>query len=73
MAATTEPTSDLIGRGVFASRPAAGVVGRLYFPTDVSGVVYRDNGTSWDTVALGGSGSPAASAGALVYAYNTFR
>jgi hypothetical protein len=49
----TEPTSDLIGRGAFASRPSAGIAGRIYIPTDVTAVMYRDNGASWDTVALG--------------------
>lgn len=52
---STEPISDVIGYGVAASRPAAGIAGRLYFPTDVSGTLYRDNGTSWDTISLGGT------------------
>jgi hypothetical protein len=35
------------GRGVFASRPAAGHAGREYYSTDTA-VTYRDNGSSWD-------------------------
>jgi hypothetical protein len=46
---------------VFASRPAAGIEGRLFFATD-TGASYRDNGSSWDAVAtladfVGDSGS----------------
>lgn len=40
---------DIIGRGVAASRPAAGTEGRLYYSTD-TGVLERDNGASWDSV-----------------------
>ncbi len=46
--------TDVHGYGTVASRPAAGTVGREYFGTD-TGLVYRDNGTSWDTLAIGGS------------------
>lgn len=50
--------SDVIGRGVTGSRPAAGVAGRLYFDTSTS-ILYRDNGSSWDSVegSSGGGGS----------------
>jgi hypothetical protein len=48
--------SSLIGRGVAASRPAAGVAGRLYFSTDTE-VLERDNGTTWDDVSAGGGGT----------------
>ncbi len=41
--------SAVIGRGALASRPAAGTAGRLYFDTD-SNILYRDNGTIWDSV-----------------------
>jgi len=39
--------SDAVTKGTYASRPAAGVNGRLYIPTD-SFLWYRDNGSSWD-------------------------
>lgn len=51
MAATTEPLSDAVGRGTLASRPAAGIAGRLYISTD-NATIYRDNGSSWDAVSL---------------------
>jgi hypothetical protein len=41
--------------GTYASRPAASFPGRLYLCTD-NGNTYGDNGTTWDLVALGGSG-----------------
>lgn len=40
---------DIILRGVFGSRPSAGVAGRLYYATDY-GIHYRDNGSSWDAL-----------------------
>lgn len=40
---------SVIGRGVTASRPAAGTEGRLYYDTDTS-TMYRDNGSTWDSV-----------------------
>lgn len=42
----------IITSGTFASRPAAGTAGRLYFSTD-NRVTYLDNGSSWDTVDKG--------------------
>lgn len=36
-------------QGAKASRPAAGKKGKYYFATD-EGILYRDNGTSWDAV-----------------------
>lgn len=40
--------------GDFASRPAAGLAGRIYIPTDVPWVSqYRDNGSSWDAFYRG--------------------
>lgn len=41
--------------GVYASLPTVGHPGRMYFCTD-NGNVYRDNGTTWDLAAIGGSG-----------------
>ena len=39
--------STIIARGTYASRPAAGTPGALYYATDY-GILYRDNGSSWD-------------------------
>lgn len=41
--------TDAVLRGLEADRPAASVVGRLYFAID-SGLVYRDAGSGWNTV-----------------------
>jgi hypothetical protein len=54
VAALTEWTNDFIGRGVAASRPAAGIKGRLYIATDTN-AISRDNGTSWDAITVGSS------------------
>ena len=48
--------ASVIGRGLLASRPAAGIAGQLYFATDGSGTMYRDNGSSWDSVETSSSG-----------------
>lgn len=44
--------SQAIAEGMIGARPAAsaGTAGRLYWATD-TGVLYRDNGVSWDVVA----------------------
>ncbi len=48
---------DLFGRGVLASRPAAGIAGRHYHATDSTPpTTYRDNGSSWDAEATAGLG-----------------
>jgi hypothetical protein len=41
--------------GVFASLPAAGTAGNMYFATDID-LVLRDNGTSWDRIHIGSEG-----------------
>ena len=38
------------GYGLLSARPVAGQVGALYWATDSSGTMYRDNGTTWDTL-----------------------
>ncbi len=42
---------NVIIRDVFASRPAAGAQGHLFFASD-TGKTYRDNGSSWDEVGI---------------------
>lgn len=55
MSAVSEPLGDAIGYGVAASRPAAGIEGRLYYATDTE-VISRDNGTTWDDLVISPSG-----------------
>jgi hypothetical protein len=54
--------ATLVGYGAVGSRPAASEAGLLYYATD-DGVLYRDNGATWDPtvsdqmaliIALGG-------------------
>lgn len=57
-AALTNETlySALVLRGTLASRPAAGIAGRLYLITDVGAQrLTRDNGTTWDDLNIGWS------------------
>ena len=53
--------SNIIARGAYASLPASGTPGALYYATD-SGILYRDNGVSWDkcfdVVSLTAQASP---------------
>ncbi len=41
------------GSGTYANRPAAATAGRLYFPTDNPGLIYRDSGSAWQIIAHG--------------------
>lgn len=59
--------ADVIMRGVAASRPAAGVAGRLYYSTD-TGVLERDNGSTWDSIVPTPAGSGAQPADATLTA-----
>lgn len=59
MTATSEDLATQVhGYGLAAARPAAGRAGREYWATDTT-TLYRDNGTTWDTVftSSGGGGS----------------
>lgn len=47
--------SAVIGRGVLASRPAAGSPGRVFFVTDGTPGLFRDNGSSWDSIGESGA------------------
>ncbi len=52
--------SDVILKGLFADLPSdntALTTGRLYFSTDTD-ALYRDNGTTWDAMVVGGGSSP---------------
>jgi hypothetical protein len=58
---------DLFGRGVLASRPAAGIAGRHYFATDATPpTTYRDNGSSWDSEATAGAATVTTTRGDLI-------
>jgi hypothetical protein len=39
-----------------ATRPAAGIQGRIFFRTDSPYGIYRDNGTTWDIIAAASAG-----------------
>jgi hypothetical protein len=52
--AVSEPLSDAVGYGIASARPTARIAGRLYYATDTQ-ALSRDNGTSWDSIPLGGS------------------
>jgi len=43
---------DVIQRDTYASIPAAGVEGRLFYATDV-GTLYRDSGAAWESYSAG--------------------
>lgn len=50
---------QVIGYGTHAARPAAGSAGRLYYETDTD-TLLRDNGGTWDALALAGGGGASA-------------
>jgi hypothetical protein len=60
---TTAWLKDVIGYGTHAARPAAGSEGALYYETDTD-TLFRDNGSTWDALALG-SVSPLTTKGDL--------
>lgn len=47
---------NVIGYGLLSARPAASTAGQLYYATDNS-TLYRDNGSTWDSLAVGGGGA----------------
>lgn len=53
---------------VFANRPAAGFVGRIFISTNTF-VIYRDNGTTWDIIGGGGAGAVTGSGAAGQVSY----
>lgn len=56
-----ETNGAMWAEGADSARPAAGTHGRFYKPTDISGVIYWDNGTTWETI--GGSAATDAAPG----------
>lgn len=55
-------TSIILQSSTLAARPAASIAGRLYSTTD-EGILYRDNGASWDRISTVGYSR----AGSLMY------
>jgi hypothetical protein len=47
--------TPMFNSDLFANRPAAGIVGRIFISTDTN-VLYRDNGTTWSLLGGGGGG-----------------
>jgi hypothetical protein len=52
---TNQKGSPALYSDVFANRPAAGFIGRLFISTDTL-EIYRDNGTTWALISGGGGG-----------------
>lgn len=44
--------ASVFGYGLLSARAAASVAGRFYYATDTS-IMYRDNGSTWDSLAVG--------------------
>ena len=51
--------------GLLSALPAAGTVGRIYKATDVTGALYYDNGTGWESVGVTPPTDAAAGVGSL--------
>jgi hypothetical protein len=51
--------------GTYAARPAAGTLGRMYYCTDGSPVVFYDDGTAWRPIVNGTLGTESAPANSL--------
>lgn len=57
--------SQVILKGADASKPSPSIPGRLYFAND-TGLIYRDNGSSWDNVTPSGMTNPMTTEGDLI-------
>lgn len=62
--------SPSINSNVFANRPSAGQVGRLFVSTDTF-EIYRDNGTTWDLIGGPGTSTVTGTGAATQIAYWT--
>lgn len=64
--AALEAAGALYSQGLLSARPAAGTVGRFYRATDdVSGVIYYDDGSTWQSVGTSAAVDAAAGVGSL--------
>ena len=61
MAVSPATIPGIHGYGLLSARPTAGQQGALYWATDASGTMYRDNGTTWDTLFSPSAGGLATS------------
>ena len=48
--------TPMLYSSTLATRPAAGITGRIFYRTDSPFGIYRDNGTSWDLISTVGGG-----------------
>lgn len=61
--------TPMFNSDLFANRPAAGIVGRIFISTDTQ-TIFRDTGTTWDTIG-GGGGTIAGTIAAGQVAFGT--
>lgn len=57
--------ATVFGYGLLSARPAASIAGRQYYATDTS-LLYRDNGSSWDTLSTSGLTNPMTTKGDVI-------
>ena len=62
--------TPMLYSSTLATRPAAGITGRIFYRTDSPFGIYRDNGTTWDLISsVGSSGAVTGSGVATRVAY----
>lgn len=61
-----ESLGAMYAQGLLSARPTAGKVGRFYRATDdTTGVIYYDDGSTWQTIGAGAATDAAANVGSL--------
>jgi hypothetical protein len=66
LAAWAEAQGALYAQGLLSTRPSAGKAGRLYRATDdVTGVIYYDDGSTWQAIGTSSAVDAAAGVGSL--------
>jgi len=61
--------TPMLYSSTLATRPAAGITGRIFYRTDSPFGIYRDNGTTWDQISTVGGGGISGSGTATQVAY----
>ena len=61
--------TPMLYSSTLATRPAAGITGRIFYRTDSPFGIYRDNGTTWDLISSVGGGGLSGSGTATQVAY----